>query len=213
MDKIELIPDTITAVPDGMIAAVATSLEMTAPPSGFAPQRPPLGFGLERLGGEDVERYIALYRAVGESWLWYSRLLLSPEALVGILDDRNVEAYAFTGGGRDIGILELDHRTPGETELAFFGLVPGQIGSGFGRYLMGEAISRSFIRAIRRLWVHTCTLDHPSALAFYRKAGFVPFARGIELTRDPRLTGLIPRETAPQVPLIDEPAGAVAVTP
>ena len=55
----------------------------------------------------------------------------------------------------------------------------------------------------RRVWLHTCTLDHPSALGFYRAQGFVPFARAIETFADPRLLGLMPREAAPQIPLLD----------
>jgi hypothetical protein len=53
--------------------------------------------------------------------------------------------------------------------------------------------------------VHTCTLDHPSALGFYRAQGFTPFARAIETFDDPRLTGILPREAATQIPLL-EPA-------
>lgn len=203
MKKIELEIDKLTNLPDGMLASVATSLEMRAPPDGFTPMRAPLGYSLERLRGANLQRYRALYRAVGEQWLWFSRMILSDDALREILDDPKVEAYAFTGAGSDIGIMELDHRVPGETELAFLGLVPGHVGSGFGRYLMSEAVNRSFMLGIRRLWVHTCTLDHPRALGFYTAWGFKPFRRGIELTQDPRLTGLLPRDAAPHVPLVE----------
>jgi hypothetical protein len=52
------------------------------------------------------------------------------------------------------------------------------------------------------MWVHTCTLDHPAALGFYRRNGFTPFARAIESFADPRLLGVLPADCAPQIPLI-----------
>ncbi len=54
----------------------------------------------------------------------------------------------------------------------------------------------------RQVVVQTCTLDHPAALAAYRRAGFVPFKREIERFPDPRLIGVLPRDCAPQIPLI-----------
>jgi hypothetical protein len=59
---------------------------------------------------------------------------------------------------------------------------------------------------VRRVWVHTCTLDHPAALPFYRRHGFVPTKRTLETFFDPRLLGLLPMETAPQIPCL---AGSV----
>jgi hypothetical protein len=53
-----------------------------------------------------------------------------------------------------------------------------------------------------RVHVHTCTLDHPAALAAYIRAGFRPYKRAIERFTDPRLTGILPADAAPQVPLL-----------
>jgi ribosomal protein S18 acetylase RimI-like enzyme len=114
-----------------------------------------------------------------------------------------VEALALGRGGEDVGLLELDFRTPGECELAFLGLLPEAIGRGAGRLLVETAIERAFARPIRRLWVHTCTFDHPRALGFYRRAGFEPYRRAIEVADDPRLSGRLPRSAAPHVPLIE----------
>ena len=60
--------------------------------------------------------------------------------------------------------------------------------------------------ASRRVHVHTCSLDHPAALAAYRRAGFVAVARKVETFIDPRLAGILPRDCAPQVPLVDRSA-------
>ena len=71
-----------------------------------------------------------------------------------------------------------------------------------GRFLMQQAIARAWARPIERFWVHTCTLDHPSAVGFYRRSGFQPYAVMVEIADDPRLSGHLPREAAPHVPLV-----------
>ena len=106
------------------------------------------------------------------------------------------------GADQDVGLLELDFRVPGECELTFLGLTPECTGQGLGRALMQQAIDRAWSRPIARMWVHTCSYDHPSALRFYIKAGFTPCAVRVEVQVDPRLTGHLPRDAAPQVPVI-----------
>ncbi|MBA3835847.1 MAG: GNAT family N-acetyltransferase, partial [Sphingomonas sp.] len=96
----------------------------------------------------------------------------------------------------------LDFRAAGQCELAFIGLVPELAGEGHGRWLLAEAVSRAWRQGIERVHVHTCTLDHPAALGAYRRAGFVAYRRAIELFSDPRLRGILPRDCAPQVPLV-----------
>jgi hypothetical protein len=105
-------------------------------------------------------------------------------------------------GGAVAGILELDFREGDACELAFFGLVPDAAGRGLGRALMAEAIRRAFRRPIRRLHLHTCTLDDPRALPFYLRAGFMPVRRAIEVADDPRLSGALPMHAAPHCPVI-----------
>jgi GNAT superfamily N-acetyltransferase len=189
-----------TDLPPGKIATIVTYLEMREPPHLPAIQRPE-GWTLQRID-HDRPRYRSLFRAVGEPWLWFSRAVLPDDKLAAILDDPKVEAYALRDGTGDVGLLELDFRADGEVELAFLGLVPGFIGQGAGRFLMNEAIRRAFARPTQRLFVHTCTLDSPSALAFYLRSGFMPYRRAVEVADDPRLHGFLPREAAPHIPLL-----------
>jgi len=189
-------------VPPGKLAAVVTYLEMTAPPERPpAPERPDLG--LAPLPRHDLAGYRDLFRCVGADWLWFSRLLMPDEELRAICEDPAVEAYALQQDGRAIGLLELDGRTPGEVELAYFGVVPEAVGTGAGRWLMDRAVELAFAKRPRRFWVHTCTLDHPAALGFYLRSGFQPYGRAVEIADDPRLAGALPREAAPSIPLID----------
>jgi GNAT superfamily N-acetyltransferase len=192
----------LTPVPPGQIATIVTSLEMLAPPK---PQpAPPSPFQLVRWPSPDPAKYRALFRRVGEPWLWFSRLVMSDAELGAIIGDPAVEIFAVTDrAGIEIGILELDFRQAGEAELSFFGLVPELAGKGHGRWLMARALALCWRPGVSRVWVHSCTLDHPSALGFYRAQGFMPFATAIETFADPRLAGVLPRGAAPHVPLLD----------
>lgn len=191
--------DGYTDLPPGKVAAIVTYLEMREPPR--LPHVPaPEGLRLERL--TDLDRYRALFQRVGEPWLWFSRVVMSDGALAAVLNDPKIEAYALNDGAADIGMIELDFRPGREAELVYLGLVPGVIGQGAGRYMMNEAIRRAFEKPIERFFVHTCSLDHPGALGFYMHAGFTPYKRAIEVADDPRLIGQMPREAAPQIPVL-----------
>ncbi len=67
---------------------------------------------------------------------------------------------------------------------------------------MEQALTLAWAQPISRLHVHTCTLDHPAAVPFYERSGFTAYARAVEVAPDPRLSGELPREAAPQVPRI-----------
>jgi GNAT superfamily N-acetyltransferase len=191
--------DGYHGVASGKLAAVVTSLAMAAPPA-VRPAAMPAGVIIERRLDPDVAWYRDLYSRVGTPWLWTSRLKLTSAALEAIIQHRDVEIFALRIEGRAEGLLELDFRVPGQCELAFFGLTPARVGQGIGRLLMARAIAQAWARPITRFWVHTCTLDHPAALAFYMHSGFVPFQRQVEIFDDPRGLGLLPPETAPTVP-------------
>jgi GNAT superfamily N-acetyltransferase len=187
------------AVSDNELAAVVTYLEMRAPvdqPVIWSP------LSLERVGVPQPEHYRELFRLVGAPWLWFSRLILDDVHLAEIVQHPKVELYAVHDeDGREVGILELDFREPHECELAFIGLVPELAGQGLGKWLLAEAVGRAWREGVDRVHVHTCSLDHPAALAAYRRAGFIPYKRAVERFPDPRLLGILPRESAPQIPL------------
>lgn len=196
------ISDGYTDVPPGKLAAVVTSLEMRSPPTSRpAPSGP---WSLRRIETPALDWYRDLYDRIGRDWLWISRLAMDDDALAAILHSPAVQVHALTAADRDEGLLELDFREPGVCELAFFGVTPPFVGRGAGRFLMNQAIEIAWSQPIRRFWVHTCTHDHPAALAFYRRSGFKAFRRQIEIIDDPRLTGLSPPDAAPQIPIIGD---------
>ena len=188
------------AIPDGELAAVVTYLEMHAPadqPNIWSP------LSLNRIEVPQPEHYRELFRLVGGPWLWFSRLTLDDAHLAEILQHPKVELYSVvdeTSG--EVGMLEVDFREPHECELAFVGLIPELSGKGHGKWLLGEAVHRAWREGVERVHVHTCSLEHPAALPAYRRAGFTPYKRAIERFRDPRLSGILPKDCAPQIPLL-----------
>ena len=190
-------------LPQGKIASVVTYLEMTEQPSAaLMPERPKLT--LRRVEQPDLAWYRDLYRRIGTDWLWFSRLVMPDDEVAATIIDPLVEVHALAVDGRDEGLLELDRRETPDIELAYFGLTPATVGQGAGRWLMAQAIALAFAHRPRRFWVHTCSLDHPGALGFYLRSGFLPYRRAVEVADDPRLIGLAPRESAAWLPLIGE---------
>jgi GNAT superfamily N-acetyltransferase len=192
----------MTLVPDDHLAAIVTDLEMrTRPP--LRPM-PDSRLRLVRWPAPKNGKYRALFARVGAPWLWFSRLVMADDALSAIINDSAVELYAVVDpAGLEVGMLELDFREKPDCEIAYFGLIPELAGAGHGRWLMAQALALAWRPAIQSVWLHTCTLDHPSALNFYVRQGFVAIGREIEIFPDPRLTGLLPRDCAPHVPLLD----------
>jgi GNAT superfamily N-acetyltransferase len=154
------------------ITTVVTYLEMTTPPA--TPPRPAPRPGLEiRVARRpSVAFYRFLYAAVGEPWTWTVRRCLNDAELAAILADPEVEVNVLWAGGVPAGYAELDRRAPPDVEFAHFGLMPEYIGQGLGGYLLDWAVHHAWRARPRRLWLHTCDLDHPRALDFYQKLGF-----------------------------------------
>ena len=161
------------------VPVTVTYLEMTSPeqrapaPGRTGPtavlraERPPLSF------------YRYLYDTIGAEWSWYARRRLSDKALAAIIHDDRVEVFVLYVRGAPAGYVELDRRVGKEVEIAYFGLVPEYIGRGFGPVLLDWALERAWSYGPRRVWLHTCSLDHPKALAVYRRAGFEVYDRRI----------------------------------
>lgn len=194
--------DGYTDLPPGKLANVVTCLEMRERPVP-RPEATPVAYALQRFPAPvSLERYRALFRSVGGEYLWTGRLKMGDEELAAILNDPAVEVYALLQGAGEAGVLELDFRVPGECEIVLFGVAGALIGTGAARWLMNRALERAWSHPIERVWLHTCTLDHPKAVAFYMRSGFVPFKRQVEIQDDPRVLGLLPRTAASHIPIL-----------
>lgn len=187
-------------VADDQLVAVVTFLEMR---EAAELKVPASSLALRRVEEPQPEAYRRLFRKIGERWLWFSRLIMPDDELAAIIQHPRLELFEVVDeAGQSVGILELDYRDAGECELSFVGLAPELSGKGNGHWLLAEAVNRAWREDVKRIHVHTCSLDHPAALSAYRRAGFTPYRRAIERFPDPRLLGILPRDCAPQVPLL-----------
>ena len=149
----------------------------------------------------DPGAYLSLYTAVGEPWLWWERRAQPAAVLAARLAAPETEIYVLRQHQGPVGFAELAVSSGRSLEIAYFGLVPAVLGQGLGGWLMASVLARAWRPGTHRLWLHTCDLDHPGALGFYQRWGFKPFRSQRRVVKDPRLTGILPREAAPHVPL------------
>lgn len=147
-------------------------LEMNAPDQ----LRPARAVGAEfevrqaRIPAPELNRF--LYTAVGGEWFWIDRLSWTYEQWLDYLSRPDVETWVGYLDGTPAGYFELERQTGDVVELAYFGLLPQFIGRGLGGLLLTKAIERAWALGARRVWLHTCTLDSPVALAGYKARGF-----------------------------------------
>jgi GNAT superfamily N-acetyltransferase len=151
-------------------------LEMRSAPTD-APLSCPEGAQIVAAPDLSPRDYLDLYHGVGEPWLWYERSELSEDELRKLIGNAGVSIYLLKQGGVTAGFCELQTTPPQQTQLLYFGLMPPFIGAGLGSYFLDWTVRRAFESKIDRLWVHTCSLDHPRALSAYEKAGFSQYRK------------------------------------
>ncbi|GAW97207.1 MULTISPECIES: GNAT family N-acetyltransferase [Colwellia] len=113
-----------------------------------------------------------LYQLIGEQWAWVDKLSLPEAEWEAYVENPDLRTWVAYYEGTIAGYFELNTNESGDTEIAYFGLAPNFIGKGFGGYLLSQAISNAWkITKTKRVWVHTCSLDHDSALSNYKARG------------------------------------------
>lgn len=157
------------------ITSVITYLEMTELPTSPAPTLPAKKISLLRAEKLTLSFYRYLYNTIGQEWLWWERRLMSDDELSVIIFNPRVEIYVLYVGGVPAGYGELDRRCGNEIELAYFGLISEFIGQRLGSYFLRCMINQAWSYSPKRLFVHTCTEDHPAAIHNYQRHGFSPY--------------------------------------
>jgi GNAT superfamily N-acetyltransferase len=155
-----------------VVDVIRTHLELRSPEQ-LRPARiddPRVRFVERR--GMPVDDYRRLYRAVGERWHWRDRTVWSDERLAAHLAAPNVSVWECLVGDESAGFFELDRRDDGSVEVAYFGLVDAFIGRGLGKTMLTRAAEEAWALRPTHVWLHTCTLDSPHALANYKARGF-----------------------------------------
>ena len=115
---------------------------------------------------------------VGKKHRWIDRLSWTDKNWINFISNKNLETYVISESEDLIGFFELLYNPKlKETEISYFGLLEEHIGKGIGGYALSEAIKKSFEKNIKRVWLHTCTLDHPNALKNYIARGMKVFRK------------------------------------
>jgi GNAT superfamily N-acetyltransferase len=141
-------------------------------PDALRPARPLPNARIEAIDPCSPGRYRELYSTVGADWHWHDRNAWSDERLAAHLAQPGVSVHQFLVGAEPAGYFELQRHDEGDIELAYFGLFPEWIGKGAGGAMLTAAATEAWRRGATSLWLHTCTLDHPHAIANYRARGF-----------------------------------------
>ncbi len=118
------------------------------------------------------------YKQVGKKHRWIDRLSWSDGKWMNYISNKNLETYIISESEELAGFFELLYNPElKETEISYFGLLEEYIGKGIGGYALSVAIKKSFEKNIKRVWLHTCTLDHPNALKNYIARGMTVFKK------------------------------------
>jgi GNAT superfamily N-acetyltransferase len=132
-----------------------------------------------------VELFRMLYVEVGKNYHWIDRLPWTDEAVRAHLAKPEISLWLMTCDDQTAGYFELRKCEDGSTEIAYFGLLPAFIGRGLGKHLLTSATEQAWSEGAKRVWLHTCTLDDPSAMPNYLKRGFRPFKTELYQTQLP----------------------------
>ena len=118
------------------------------------------------------------YKQVGKKHRWIDRLSWTDGKWINYISNKNLETYVISESDELVGFFELLYNPElKETEISYFGLLEEYIGKGIGGYALSVAIKKSFEKNIKRVWLHTCTLDHPNALKNYIARGMTVFKK------------------------------------
>jgi GNAT superfamily N-acetyltransferase len=158
----------------GSTEVTRTYLEMVSAGDLRPAPRPDPAPWIERIDHCSPALFRFLYAEVGRDFQWTDRLSWSDSEIQAHLDNPGVSMWLMSEGQTAAGYFELRAHDDKSVEIAYFGLLPPFIGRGWGKYLLTRAAQEAWDLRPNRVWLHTCTLDHPSALPNYLKRGFRP---------------------------------------
>jgi GNAT superfamily N-acetyltransferase len=157
------------------VTATRTYLEMSNP-GAFRPARmPDIDARVSRRDPCEPAFWRSLYATVGAAYRWLDRLPWTDDEISAYLDDPAVSLWVMTVGEDVAGYFELRREPDDSVEIVYFGLMPTFTGQGLGGYLLTDAVRRAWAIGARRVWLHTCTFDHPHAIQNYLARGFAVF--------------------------------------
>lgn len=130
----------------------------------------------------DVNEYRKYYYGVGEKYFWLDRMVMPDKELYEKINASNVDIFLFYVNDEIAGYIEF-LKEEKFVEILYFGLLPGFIGKGYGKYFLHWVIAKAWSYEPEWIQLNTCTLDHPNALGTYKKAGFTEVRKEVQQRR------------------------------
>ena len=138
--------------------------------------KPTKDYSLNLIDPVDFQLNKFFYKNIGKNHKWIDRLVWTEAQWIDYVSNKNVDTYVFKFKDDLAGFFELiSHSEKKEVEIAYFGLLEEFQNKKLGSYLLSQAIQKSFKENIKRVWVHTCSLDHKNALNNYIARGMKIF--------------------------------------
>ncbi len=147
-------------------------LEMTSPTQLRSKSLPREGVDVVRLPFPMPELNKFFYTAIGKDWHWFERLVWTAAEWLRYVDRPELDTWIVTEGGVPAGYFELEKQVDDDVEIVYFGMLPQFIAHHLGGWALSQAVDKAWAMGARRVWVHTCDLDHPKALPNYLARGF-----------------------------------------
>jgi GNAT superfamily N-acetyltransferase len=157
------------------ISVTISHLEMLSPNDLRPRPAPHFGLAVARVPIAIPELNRFFYTAVGGAWYWLERLVWTYADWMKYLDRPELQTWIVSDSGVPAGYFELEQQPGDSVEIAYFGLLPQFVERGLGGWALTQAVEKAWAMGARRVWLHTCDLDHPRALANYLARGFRQF--------------------------------------
>ena len=139
-------------------------------------KKPSNNCSLEKVSSNDFQLNKFFYKQIGKNHQWVDRLAWTNKNWIEYVSSPNVFTFILKKNGDIAGFFELIyHKDKSEMEIAYFGLLEDYMAKKLGSYMLTEAIKISFSYNVKRVWVHTCSLDHKNALKNYLARGMKIF--------------------------------------
>ena len=135
-------------------------------------------FILELINPPNFQLNKFFYKEIGKKHHWVDRLTWNDKEWIKYTTNNNTKTYVLKKENDLVGFFELIfHSDKNETEIAYLGILEEYLNKKLGSYLLSNAITKSFLNKPKRVWVHTCSLDHKNALNNYLSRGMKIFKK------------------------------------
>ena len=135
-------------------------------------KKPNSEYFVEKVSINDFQLNKFFYKQIGQNHHWNDRLVWDDKKWIDYVSNPNIFTFVLKNNENIAGFFELIyHKNKFEIEIAYFGLLKGFMAKKLGGYMLTEAIKISFSYKVKRVWVHTCSLDHKNALNNYLARG------------------------------------------